>query len=146
MSATHALHGIHILGSLYAPVKDKEEAEQVMSLIGGVLAGLHDDDLLCAFNFRSTGKTDDVEVARFNEFAVASLNVLKSKLRKDVQQAITYANTKAQAELLNKLKQSHQPHAMGTTKEIAQKLNISLSEVRRLKASGALDELFNKES
>lgn len=47
----------------------------------------------------------------------------------------------ARRQLREDLKKSHQPHVMGTVKEIAAKYNVSLSEVRRLKAEGRLEDL-----
>jgi len=139
--STAVLQGLSIIGQLFSPSVDPADVKNAIELSAQVLAGVHDNALLCAFVFKQTGQAVNADAARTNEGAIAALNVLKSMIRRSIQKVIGLQIKEERSALLDELKKSQKPHAMGTTKEIAQKLGVSISEVRRMKASGALDAL-----
>ncbi len=57
---------------------------------------------------------------------------------------ITESKEQIQARIAYSLTQRNRQHSAGTVAELAQRLGISKSEVRRLKASGELDSFLDK--
>lgn len=115
-----------------------------------VLTGHFDDQLLCAFFYTAHHRVaSSVEEYKTDERANYALNNLKEIIRNKLEyffwqldqeeKAVKRANLE---QIRSELRKSNQPHVMGTVAEIAQKYNISKSEVRRRKADGTLAELF----
>jgi len=108
------------------------------------------EPVVSAVYFRKHNRTPDNEQEL--EEAWIEFGKLQERLRDELVNAIDQAErdhriaeNSARMKDLNKLqlklKETNKPHVMGTVKEIAAKYGKSLSEVRRLKAEGRLDEL-----
>jgi hypothetical protein len=107
-----------------------------------VLVGRFDDEILCAFHCVNDPSTPaSMEDVRTPPNLLA-LERFKDELRANVQRLISEDEKRRRAELLQELQQHQQPHAFGPVAEIAQKLGISKSEVRRRKQDGTLDEML----
>lgn len=77
----------------------------------------------------------------FNADLVKYLDVKHEEVSVKIKHVIElYNKNKKDAQILNKM---HKPLAQGTTDEIAKKLGISKSEVRKLKREGRLEEFFS---
>lgn len=65
------------------------------------------------------------------------LRIQEAKLQRELHEQ--------QERLRQELRKTNLPSTHGTVKEIAAKYNISLSEVRRMKADGTLDDFISKQ-
>lgn len=137
-----AANGMIIIGSLMF------ETEKNISAIPFVLAGDMDDELKRGFFASKFGIIAEYDSSR----ACPELEGLKQHLRFFVQAIFRAAAHEEEMErrvalekVRYELKDSNKPHEMGTVSEIAARLGISKSEVRRRKADGTLEELFHKQ-
>jgi HEAT repeat protein len=126
MTNSHdALVGFSIIAKLFGTDEDKIETAPAVAL------GHYDTQLRAAFAFTLFPRNDSALV----EF---HLERLKNEIRLGLSIAIkTLRNMgidNAQSRFLN----MNKPRPEGTTAELAQKLGISKSEVRRRKAAGTL--------
>lgn len=139
------MNGMALIGSLLG------ETDKNISAIPFVLAGDLDEQLYMGFFLMHRGPRAPY-VEKDPEILVL-VDGVKSMLRDFVRVFFECAAREEEMEqrvalerLREDLKQSNKPHAQGTVAEIATKLGISKSEVRRRKADCTLDELFTKQS
>lgn len=119
-----ALVGLSVLGTLANP-PGPNSLGIVHSLI---LQGKYDDELTAAME-RIHG-----------DEASKALDNLKNVIRTNIQHSL-YAFMEDQSQnVLDEIKSNNQPHPEGTTAELADKLGMSKKQVRKLKATGKLDE------
>jgi DNA invertase Pin-like site-specific DNA recombinase len=141
--ASTVMHGMSIVGSLFMPAKNEEELGDKIQLMTNTLVGLYDEAILCAMFSNITKELpSEIAQATANIHAQASLTRLKDLIRNDIQKVMEQGAAEDRQNLVLKLKETNKPHPMGTVNEIAAKLNISKSEVRRLKANGTLDSML----
>lgn len=119
------------------------------NIIPMVLTGYFDDQLLYSFFWVSHHKyptsPEEYKTDERSNYALNSLKeIIRNKLEHFLWQLEREEELKKQANLeqiRSELRKSSKPHDMGTVAEIAQKYNISKSEVRRRKVEGSLYEL-----
>lgn len=121
------------------------------SKIGFVLGGSIDDEILAAMYFCHHKTYPEKDEHKTCPIANNGLEGVKNHIRLTIEglfRAETQYNQQMRQAALEQLradlKKSHQPHAQGTVAEIAAKFGISKSEVRRRKADGTLDALFEQ--
>lgn len=127
MSTGKILAGYAVFGvvmGMERSIGDKEYA----TIASEVLLGKYDEHLL--LSFRHSG-FEDPELA---------LRELKADVRGLIQEAFDRLNEHAAQ---RRMVEINQPHAAGTTAELAEKLGVSKSEVRRMRAAGTLDQALN---
>ena len=117
-----------------------------------VLTGKFDDELLQSFYWAAHNKIPVGDEYKTDTRVIEFLNRTKERIREDINTVFRIAEEQDNIEksmklnvLRKELRESNKPHEMGTVSEIAQKYGISKSEVRRRKADGTLNELFDKQ-
>ena len=99
-----------------------------------ILSGKYDEDILAYFRFVDSSKTD--------EALNAALSSLKTMIRNSVQKGIDAAYQKYEEDIKQKaisnFKAMSKVSEQGTTAEIAARLGVSKSEVRRMKREGLI--------
>lgn len=140
--ANKVLTGMSIIGGIMMPAQSEEEFTKKIQTMSNVLLGLYDDLILCAmFSSITKNVPADIEEVKANTPSMDALTRLKDMIRRDIQTIMEQGAAEDKNNLLMKMKETNKPHPMGTVNEIAAKLNISKSEVRRLKSNGSLDSL-----
>lgn len=137
------MNGMSLIGALFG------EFEKNISAVPFVLAGDMDEQLYRGFFLQHYGtKAEYRENDNTVNYFVEQLKMLlRRRIEIIFQQAEHQEKMQRQADferLRVELRQSNKPSEYGTVAEIAAKLGISKSEVRRRKAEGTLDELFLK--
>lgn len=141
--ASKVMQGMGIVGSLMMPARNEDEFTAKIQTMTNTLVGLYDEAILCAMYANiNKGVPGDMAEVMANPQAQASLTRLKDMIRSEIQQVMTLGAEEDRKNLLLKMKDTNKPHPMGTVKEIAAKLNISVSEVRRMKSNGTLDSML----
>lgn len=136
------MSGMGIIGSIMTPAATEAEFENKVQLMSHTLGGLHDELILCALFANITKNVPtDLDEVKANGDAAYGLERLKDMIRSDFKKIIEKGIAEDKNNLLMKMKDTNKPHPMGTINEIAAKLNISKSEVRRLKSNGTLDSM-----
>lgn len=122
--------------------------------IAEILVGTDDEKML---NGLRKKREMDVESGRYDpdeQYVVEDhLQRMKDYLRLLVQRAINdeikaekdverFRKGQRHKELIEQMKAATQPHPMGTVAELAQKLGVSKSEIRRRKTDNTLGELI----
>jgi hypothetical protein len=136
--------GYGIIGLIFSA--DSTKANEIGDAIVTVLSGHADTELLSAFY--TTFSSDPPSCITDLEIGRPQLDALKARVRLGVQLMVDdYANElreeaqKRKTHAANNfLSATSQAHELGTVNEIAQKYNISKSEVRRRKADGTLSD------
>lgn len=140
--ASKVLSGMSVMGSIMSPAESEDAFAAKIQTMTNILTGLHDEILLCALVSSFTKNVpSSLDEVNSNPEALAGLGRLKDMIRRDIQMIMDKGAAEDKNNLLMKMKETNKPHPMGTVNEIAAKLNISKSEVRRLKANGSLDGL-----
>ena len=112
--------------------------------IARILVGAHDEDILCAMHFVRTRSVPEALAMVRNEHNLADLERFKKGLRMGIAEIFMAAKALDHAAMLEELRTHSQPHEMGTVAEIAKRLGISKSEVRRRKQHGTLNSLLQQ--
>lgn len=131
--------GVYILG------KAMEDVESA-SLI---LAGVFDTPIKVTTFKKEFDRLPETEAELDCEICERGVNNTKTYFRRIVQNTLNEAERmdklqtqneekKNQEQIARKIRQTNQPHQMGTTAEIAERLGISKKEVRRRKQNGTL--------
>lgn len=124
--------GMMVLGKLYSPEPD-EQANTIAML----LMGKYDDQLTAAFSHQHGEEAGPKMAAE-----------LKEEFRRTLQYAIDKEATKlahnAQQDACEKFMGNHEPHALGTTAELAEKYGVSKKQIRKMKQAGILEGFINE--
>ena len=126
--------GMIILGKLYSANADEQG-----NAIAGLLIGEYDHELTHAFAYKSDMET-----------GIKQLAELKDAFRKTLQMAINQEAERSQRraayEACEKFMGNQEPHALGTTAELAEKYSVSKKQIRKMKQDGTLEEFINAKS
>lgn len=141
-----ALTGLSAIGTAFGSF----ERKAIMSA-ASIIAGELDYELRCANVYQLTGHAVIEESELYSPEADVQLARIKTYFRNMIENALDRADQQLRQEQAEKfaslqaqLRNSNRPHAQGTVAEIAARLGISKSEVRRRKADGTLDQLLSK--
>lgn len=132
------------------------ETKQEMDLLAIFLMDLENEihrKVAAAIFF--TQKFRRIETREDADEAMSLCNIMRERLRNEIRQVFSeiarqerYRETdrlqKAFDKLVTDQKAGHQPHTQGTVAELAKKLGVSKSEIRRMKVDGSLDEALSK--
>lgn len=144
-----AMSGLYIISRACGDSgSHRDVAEAMVSIITGQV----DYQLRCASLFQSTGKIQveeheltspeiDMLVGRIKDHMKSILNGIFDGAAREEQRV----RQQALESLQLRLRDSNRPSEHGTVAEIAARLGISKSEVRRRKADGTLDQLINSQ-
>lgn len=142
MNAVVILNGLSIIGSIVNPVDATAFGFHSVKL----LSGEYDRYIKAIGLHQTTGKIFEKDEELETPEVLKYVERIKQMVRNMIQglfqqEAENFKNQQKQAMevLKQKLSQSNKPHEQGTVAEIAQKLGISKSQVRRFKAEGKLD-------
>jgi len=123
--------GMAVLGRIYGGTPDDQAYT-----IALVLMGKYDDALEAAF------------VHSHGELGKGMGAELKEQYRKHLQIAINNEATRleqvSQQEACEKFMGNHEPHALGTTAELAEKYGVSKKAIRKHKQAGTLEAFINE--
>ena len=115
-------------------------------ILAAILAGVHDEALLCAAFFKFHGKYVESEEDLKDPTSVFGVSHLKMRIRREIQFAIDDAEAREKetqvAARLEKMRERNSPSALGTTAEVAKKYGLSKAAVRKMRAEGTLDQLL----
>lgn len=140
--SSKTLEGLSILGQVMG---NDLSVEQRAALLAAILTGRHDDALMCAaYSHREKVVPLSMEQVNGHTMARLSIERLKNLILDGMTSAIEAEAKNYRKELLDELKASQRPHAAGTVSELATKLGVSKSEVRRMKTEGTLEEALSK--
>lgn len=132
MDATKIIVGYDIVGKAF-----NGDADSIVI----ILLGTHDFEIALAFA-QTYAKVTGQPADPLSHEVVTALANLKHTFRKMLFEELEQEKKKNHEELVRQLRNSNKPHPLGTVSQIAEKFNISKSEVRRRKADGTLGELF----
>lgn len=147
MSAVVILNGLSIIGSIMNPVDPTTFGFHSVKLLRGEYdryikaIGLHQ---MTGKIFEKEEELETPEVLKYVERTKQMVrNMIEGMFQQEAQDF--KQQQKQQLEALKiKLSESNKPHSQGTVAELATKLGVSKSEVRRMKTEGTLDEALNK--
>lgn len=149
MSITTAMHGMSIIACAIDP-KTPEDFGSISALI---LTGHYDLPIKAAAYYRIVGKVYETEEELNRPDVITFLDGLKAMVRNTIEFIFTDADEQLKNEskesfdnLRKKLCESNKPHVQGTVAELAQKLGVSKSEVRRMKTEGTLEKALQEHS
>lgn len=133
--------GMSLIGDSVGVSGDERMVQAWVSII----TGTKDTELRCAFSFNHYKCMPDSDEALADATVTGQLNVLKARIRFSMGQIFEQVSAEdrvakeiAFRDVRNEVLSHSKPHAMGTVAEIAIKLGISKSEVRRRKQEGTL--------
>ena len=146
MNTTVILTGMSIIGSIMSSTNVSAGFHAVK-----LLAGEYDRSIKAIGLYQMTGKIfekdEELETPEILEYLERAKQMIRIMIQGMFQQEAKdfKQQQKHQLETLKiKLLESNKPHSQGTVAELATKLGVSKSEVRRMKADGSLTEILNK--
>jgi hypothetical protein len=109
-----------------------------------ILSGDVDMELQCAIyfgeTFENTANVSDINSPTVLELLANYKRKLRAIVESEIARFDKEQKAKVEKHIQEKLQERNKPSAFGTVSELAEKLKISKSEVRRLKASGKLED------
>lgn len=127
----------------------KLEQMTAVTIFGKLFTGTQEEFGAALVEFIS-GNLDealvDFNVAQGNDENVVRANIEdhKNRFRNQIMEGMEELLKQGEEEAIQSTKRLHAPSKNGTTAEIAAHLNISKSEVRKLRREGKLDEVFEE--
>jgi hypothetical protein len=143
MNSVVILNGLSIIGSIVNPVDATAFGFHSVKLLSGEYdryikaIGLHQ---MTGKIFEKDEELETPEVLKYVERIKQMVRNMIQGMFEQEAEHFKQQQKHALEALKIKLSQSNKPHEQGTVTEIAKKLGVSKSEVRRLKAENKLDE------
>lgn len=128
---SHVMTGMIVLGKLYSPDPDEQANTIAMTLMGK-----YDEELQAAFTYTH------------GESGEGMAEQLKEQFRRTLQKAIndeaTRLEQEKQQEACEQFMGNQEPHALGTTAELAERYSVSKKQIRKMKQDGTLQEFIDE--
>lgn len=147
MNAVVIMNGLSIIGSIVNPTDATAFGFHSVKL----LTGEYDRYIKAIGLHQLTGKIfekdEELETPEVLNYVERTKQMVRNMVQGMFQQEAEHFKQQQKHSLealKTKLSESNKPHSQGTIAELATKLDVSKSEVRRMKAEGVLDEALNK--
>jgi len=147
-SAILVFRGMHILGTCLDAVN-----ENTALLSSFVLMDKYDKELKYFLYWRETKKYPQTEEEVNTSATLEALERIKGFIRHGIQEAIQheirlteYGKKHVFNQMLAEMKDSSKPHPLGSVAQLAERFNISKSEVRRMRTAGTLSNFISEKT